>query len=66
MPPRILGQHVGEIHDTAGHAERLHGASSSTANGALAARSLQVIYRHHQHPRKAARGAPSKRSFKEF
>ena len=46
MPPRILGQHVSEIHDAAGHAQGLHRASSSTADGARAARSLQPIYRH--------------------
>jgi hypothetical protein len=65
MPPRVLGQHVSEIHDAAGHAERLHGASSWTANGALAARSLQPIYRDRERPRKAACRVSSMRSFKE-
>jgi hypothetical protein len=65
MPPRILGQHVSEIHDAAGHAQGLHGASSSAADGVRAARSLQPIYRHRPQHRKAGGESGTIRSFKE-
>jgi predicted 2-oxoglutarate/Fe(II)-dependent dioxygenase YbiX len=65
MPPRILGQHVSEIHDAAGHAQWLHGASSSGADGARATRSLQPIYRDRLRHRKAGGESGTIRSFKE-
>src|SRR3954451_23345180 len=61
VPPRILGQHVSEIHDAAGHAQGLHRASSSAADGTRAARPLQPIYRHRPRPRKAVGRTPALR-----
>jgi hypothetical protein len=52
---------VSEIHDAAGHAQGLHGASSSTADGAQARRCLRPIYRHRQRACKAASRTPALR-----